>query len=824
MSDADKQALRNNTAAIKCKIIVLEDGDLPEIVLTEDNSVKDWEYDDERLVPGKGFIGQFVSRTLNGNLQNISDDFDINGREVKLMFGVYRMKDGNENWYDFGNFIITEPEDDEVRDNTKFEAMDYAKLFNKDFNGNYVDDEFTTSYNDLMGVNLTDEEREVFVVTPVTAQWVARYTCKQVGVELATTTFHNYDFEIDINPFQAGESCRDVMKAIGQLALSWVRIGWDNRCYIDFNKNNITEGVNKFNPNATAFKLVDATEETLPTGKKITGTAKGAGYALYMIGDMSDIYSSSNNRIYCGFKGTSNRGVNIGGVCPAWSNADGSDVIIQSNYGATVVGIQNFDYPMTLGYSPERPYFCIALYGSSSPWAVAGDYVTYENIMVTIGSRYAYEHGYEPYGISEYDVLDNNQYYSLKTLEQTKPINAVAFGMKNVDGETAIYAQPGTDGSNCLYLYDNPFLYSFALRQKAANSGSIIFGLTYMQLDTETVGHPWLLGAEQVDVRDMENNINCTYPFNRKIKYSGHIRSQIGSIDETEVEKTLGYTSDVIKSNRQASIEVNKQDGRINMVAGKVDEISDKMGNVYTKSEVNQLIEDAAGLTNRYLTSGGANKFRNTGLWYKEDTASGFEYWTGLVSVGNDSNSASGTIMKLQNSTLTQTLTDIPNGTYTISFKHKKINPTATLTILINSTDYSEKLSSGDNFEQTFDVTTNSIEISFICNVNDGWNVWELMCNVGEVPLVWMQHEDEVRTDTVNISKGITIKSSVNNEDVFFKADYDGIRIENKSENKTTRFLDDGMETDNATIKKQARISGALHTIVGNQTWISGIL
>lgn len=664
MSDADKEALRNNTAAIKCKLIVQSKGNLPEIVLTEDNAVKDWTYNDERLVPKKGFIGQFVGRLLDGNLQNITDDFNINGREIKFMFGVYRMNDEHESWYDFGNFIVTEPEDNEVRDNTKFETMDYAKLFNKDFNGNYTDNEFTTSYNDLMGVNLTDEERKTFVVTPVTALWVAKYACKQAGVELATLNFVNADFEIDINPFQAGESCRDVIKAVAMLAFSWARIGWDNRCYIDFTQQ------------ATA-------------------------------------------------------------------------------------------------------------------------------------------------SVDEKNILDNNQYFSLETIEDTKPINAVAFGMKDVDGETAINVQDGTDGENCLYLYDNPFLYTFELRQRAADAGSVLFGLTFSQLKTETVGHPWLIGNELINVKDMENGNHFTYPFNKTINYAGHIRSIISSMDETEVEKTLSYTSSTTKATRRASITVNKQEGTIEYLTGRVQTVEDGLGNTYTKEQTNQLIQDAAGLTNQYIGSGGNNKFRNTGLWYKEDSGS-YEYWVGSVEQISDNNSASSTAMILKNNMLTQTLSNVPNGEYTISFLYEKLNPTATLQVLINSTDYGSKLTTTGKFEQTFKVTTNSIEISFNSSVDSGWKIYELMCNIGTVALVWTQHPDEVRTDTVNISKGITIKSSVNNEDVFFKADYDGIRIENKSQNKTTRFLDDGMETDNATIKKQAKISGALHTVVGNQTWISG--
>lgn len=666
-SNEDKEALANNTAAIKCKILLKETDDLPETVLTENNSVKNWEYDDERLVPNKGFIGQFVGRTLDGELQNISNDFNINGREMELRFGVHHMDTHQDNWYSFGNFIVSDPENDEVIDNTKFETMDYRKLFNKDFDGSYVSDNFPTSYNDLMGVGLTDEQKQSFVVTPVTALWVAQYTCEQVGVDLATTNFTNANFQIDINPFQAGEKCRDVMKAVGQLAFSWVRIGWDNRCYIDFAK-----------------------------------------------------------------KTTDN--------------------------------------------------------------------------------------------VDTHNVIDKNQYFSLSTKETTVPVDGVAFGMLNIDGETAFKTLndiPVDEAKNIIYLYDNPFLYTYELRLAAVQQGSVLFGLTYTQLSSETVGHPWIIGPDMIEIRDMEDNPRYTYGFNNIIKYSGHIRSQISSMDETEIEKTLGYTSEVVRATRMASISVNKQEGVTTLLNGKVTTIEDTVNNnMYTKGQINELIANELGLTNRYITSGGANKFRNTGLWYKENNE--YEFWTGSVSVVDDANSASSTAMMLQNGSVSQLLTNIPNGKYTISFKSEKLNQTATLQVLINSVDYSSSIDTFGKFEQTIDVTTNSIEIIFACNAANGWKIWELMCNVGEVALVWTQHPDEVRTDTVSISKGLTITSTTT--DAVFKANADGIRIENKSKNTTTNFLEDGMETENATIKKQAKISGALHTIVGNQTWISGIL
>jgi hypothetical protein len=671
-STQDKIALRNNTAAIKSKIIVKATDDEEEIELTENNSIKDWEYTDERLVPGKGFLGQFVARTLSGNLQDVSEDFSIEGREVELQLGVYRMNDRVTTWYTFGNFLITDPENDEVKDNTSFEAMDYTKLFNQEFNGNYVDEEFTTSYNDLVGFGLSEEQQETFIPTPVSMLWIARYACKQVGVTLATTNFVNNDFTVTINPFQAKETCRDVIKAIAQLAFTWARIGWDNRLYLDFEQKETTE-------------------------------------------------------------------------------------------------------------------------------------------------------------IDTLDILDNNQYFGLTTKkEMFGPVDGIGFGLTKIDGETAIEHDPSGTGSHTLYFYDNPFLVTFDERLQIAKTGSVLYGLTYIQLETETIGHPWFNGTQLINVKDMENADNITYPLSNIIKYSGHIRSEISSMDESEIEETLGYTDELVRELRDATIQVDKQNGVITSTSRTVKEIQDDMDNYYTKQEINELIEDAEGLTNRYTTSGGANIFRNSGLWYRDTTSnpntSGFEYWDGTVNVKADSTSASGTKMLLQNGRVTQNVSDlVSGGEYTIGFKYTQLEALASMHVYVGDNDYSQYMENGV-FRATFNVSGPAIDFTLECDVDNGFEVYELMGNRGSEPLVWSQFANEFRTDTVNISKGITITSSVSGGDIYFKADYDGIRIINQSNNDPTTFTDKGTETENLVVRNQAQVSGALHTKVGNQTWINGLL
>ena len=233
--DSDKLLLKNNTCAIKTKIIVKPRNESEEeIVLTEDNSVKDWTYDDDRLVPDQGFVGQFVARTLTGNLQDISEDFNIEDRELELRLAIVSLGENpTENWYSLGTFYVTKPENNDVSDNTKFESLDKTILFNADFNYNYVSTNFPTSFATLCETNIG-----------ITAINLAKYVCEQVGVTFGTTSFVNDDFLISSNQFVSGDSCRDVMKAIAQLAYSWVYIDWDDKCYIPVIEKDTTKVTN----------------------------------------------------------------------------------------------------------------------------------------------------------------------------------------------------------------------------------------------------------------------------------------------------------------------------------------------------------------------------------------------------------------------------------------------------------------------------------------------------------------------------------------------------------------------------------------------------
>lgn len=708
MLEEDKLALKESTAAIRCKIIVKATDKLPEIVLTDEDAIKDWTYTDERYVPQQGFIGQFVARTLEGNLQNISEDFNIEGREIELILGIVNIgsrftyietSDGvrliteqgefivlsdlgedETNWYSYGNFIVTNPEDNEVSDNTKFEAMDYTKLFNKKFDGDFTNDDFPQSLNTIVFVDETTGKPQ----GSVTALWLIKYTCAQAGVEFGQDYFTNSDFEINFNSFQGGETCRDVVKEIAKLAFSWARIDWDNKCYIDF-------------------------------------------------GEGATTFAARNN-----------------------------------------------------------------------------------------------------------ETIDNNQYYSLETKKEIYgPINRVYIGMSGVDGETLMVAEDITSvkeyGEKPLYIYDNPLTYSPELREIIETNGSAnkLLGLTYTQLKSETVGHPWLKGNEQITFVDMDNEIRPTYAFNKTLNYAGHIKSTIDTMGESEVEETLAYNSEVIRSIKNATILVEKHEGRITETTKNVSKIEDNLKeNYYTIEQTNTAINEAtSGWTNTYTSAGGNNRIRNSGLYFEE--GDGFEYWEGNCKKVAYDMAASQTALQLQSGQFKQILSGLPRNSYTLSFEYEILNSLGNTKIIVTSSNVSKEFvlkdyvsSKGDNatksFDETFTVNENgTLTIVFETDVVDACLVYDLICNVGLSALVWTQHPNEITTDTVNISKGITITSSAD-EDVTFKANYDGIRIEDAEGNRTTQFTNRGMETEEGTIRGNANITQLKFIRVENQTWITG--
>lgn len=436
MTDSDKQALIKGTATIPYRITVLGDTETENVILTEEDIVSTT-YEDYRYVDTATIcIGQFVARTISGELKNVNNALEIENKEIKVELGV--KTDTSTNYYSLGNFLITAPTDDDVKEKTSFEAMDYTKKFNQEFDGT--------------GLSF-----------PCTVLQLAQYCCNRCGVELATTTFTNSTFIVPNNQYETGDTYRKVMQDIGKLAYSWIRIGWDNKCYIDFSVPSTTiEDDNKITP-----------------------------------------------------------------------------------------------------------------------------------------------HNY-------YDLTVQNEKFG--------PVNRVVIGMTDVEGENA-YIEDGdsiaANGVCELQIMDCNITYTPELRQQAITGASRLFGLTFVPVEINTTGHPWLLGDELIEIEKTDGTKITTIPFDRTIEYAGHIKTKLVASADTKTETEYKNPGTLETAVKQTRIIVDKQNQTITQVVENVGQYDERITQVEQDVDsISQQVSQITDLTREVTNIGSIS----TG----EDTMSGY--------------------------------------------------------------------------------------------------------------------------------------------------------------------------------------------------------
>lgn len=259
------------------------------------------------------------------------------------------------------------------------------------------------------------------------------------------------------------------------------------------------------------------------------------------------------------------------------------------------------------------------------------------------------------------------------------------------------------------------------------------------------------------------------------------------------------------------------------------------MNNYYTISQTNELVQTAEdGLVNAYTTTGGANIFVNTGLWFVNDNndqnVNPYEDWKGKALRKSNDEAYNGNSILLQNGTFEQEQ-EVPNGNYSISFMYKKLISQSVASVVINGKEYQlnsttlkefytgEKNEKNEYITEPIVVTAGHLKIQFKCNTNGGVEIYDLMANKGSIKLAYSQNQNETTTETVKISKGITITST--NMETIFKANANGIRILSLQNEKIAYFTDKGLSTKELIVENKAQMCSTLISEVGDQTWFT---
>jgi hypothetical protein len=448
------------------------------------------------------------------------------------------------------------------------------------------------------------------------------------------------------------------------------------------------------------------------------------------------------------------------------------------------------------------------------------------------------------FNTSDYSTLEGS-------LAQYGPLNTIIIANTELNGENVVMKDDISvvkDGEHQIIIDSPYFLYTEALRRQAIEAiYNKLVGLTYYDIKLTTpYGKPFLKLGNKIRINTNEGQTYDTYVLTHTLTYDGTIQSIIESPALTQEEQTIqnNIKNNTIKERvRRTELMVDKTTGDITAITDRVTTVENEFGDVYSKEEVNTLVQNSAtGITNTFVNSGGNNLLRNTGLWFEDRSTIEYmyprttglypsdelymsadphwEYWKGNAKKVKEDKAANMSGILLQTGYFEQTQ-QVRNGTYTLSFKYRKLVELATVNVQIN--DRYLDLTNIEDTEiiEVGEITAQNISIKIFSDTDDSCVIYDLMLNAGSEKAEYSQHQNETTTDTVNISKGITIQSSDTN--TTFKANSDGIRVYNSRDMDTpiTEYTDTGMDTNRIKVKDEAEIIQVLWKNVGNNTWIS---
>ena len=412
-------------------------------------------------------------------------------------------------------------------------------------------------------------------------------------------------------------------------------------------------------------------------------------------------------------------------------------------------------------------------------------------------------------------------YVELEDKRDTHPITCLRIGTSQVEGQGAEIKDEELIeeyGENWLVINDNPFTYTLEKREQIKNKSGELVNSIILRIET---------------------------------KFDDITLSAPSIIDATIEYQNPNTAYDIAK---RAEVIADQNTAQVTIITNKTSQLEDNMNNnYYQKDAINEIIVNTeTGVTNTFSEAGGNNIFRNTGLWFEADKSqtrylypnntlypsdetyliadASYEYWTGYAKRVSNDKAVNKNCILLQNGIFSQEQ-DVPNGLYSVSFYYQKLNQFASASVKINGKQYNldsievkqfytgEKDDNGEYIIEPLEVTSRHLKIDFFCNVDNGLEIYDLMVNKGSVKLAYSQNENEVTTDTVNISKGITITSS--NMETKFKANADGIRVTKLNDDVVSYFTDKGLNTKEAIVEDEANICKTMIIEVGDQTWFT---
>lgn len=521
-----------------------------------ESDIKSFTILDDIYTPDEGIVGSVIAKQIEGYLFKAPNTTLID-KEIEAYIGV----SGEEEYIPMGRFIIQKPEDNKITDKAYFIGLDYMVKFN-------------LSYEDKL-------------VYPCTLKDVLEAICEQCEVTLGSTSFTNDNFIVENNQFVAGESCRDVLSAICQIAGCYAKIGRDNKLYLLLT-NNTDE---KFLPSdytSSSFEMNNVFGEVNRVVIKMSGV-EGENVTLEDI-EMQK-YPSPTSPNICptdldmwelGTYGTSS----------SIKEDDDSKARVEilipiSNYGGCYFDTFN-----------EEILFNIKTYKKDKSFSHNFGNIPNKMLITDFTSDDYYM------GISLINPSVASENYGQAILETIENATVKPFiTTEKNDKEFSEYEKIGVQE---ISIVDNPFLYTQEKRQSViTNLFNKLKGFRYIDfnMDVRTV-KPYMDAGDKIEIKTPNEDVYVTYVFSHEITFNGGLKSNMNATAPTNIETKYAFTPTSEKKRIRTEYIVDKSIGEIRQEVELLDdEFTEQMAQVTVNlNEITSRIDKFTNFTKTVST------------------------------------------------------------------------------------------------------------------------------------------------------------------------------------------------------------------------------
>lgn len=528
-----------------------------------ESDIKSFTILDDIYTPDEGIVGSVIAKQIEGYLFKAPNTTLID-KEIEAYIGV----SGEEEYIPMGRFIIQKPEDNKITDKAYFIGLDYMVKFNLPF--------------------------EDTLVYPCTLKDVLEAICEQCEVTLGSTSFTNDNFIVENNQFVAGESCRDVLSAICQIAGCYAKIGRDNKLYLL-----LTDDTNeKFLPSdytSSSFEMNNVFGEVNRVVIKMSGVE---GENVMLEDTEMQKYPSSTSPNICPTD-LDMWELGMYGAGPSIKEDDDSKARVEilipiSNYGGCYFDTFNDNILFNIQtYKKDKSFS--RNFGNIPNKLLVTDFTSDDYYM----------------GITLVDPSVASENYGQAILEAIENSTVKPFITTEKNDKT--FSEYEKIGVQEITITDNPFLYTQEKRQSViTNLFNKLKGFRYIDfnMDVRTV-KPYIDAGDKIEIKTPNEDVYVTYVFSHEITFNGGLKSNMNATAPTNTETKYAFTPTSEKKRIRTEYIVDKSIGEIRQEVELLgDEFTTQMTQVTVNlNEITQRIDKFTDFTKTV-----SSKNKDTGI------------------------------------------------------------------------------------------------------------------------------------------------------------------------------------------------------------------